>query len=114
MKFTGLGTVAFQEQADAAFLVMKTFQDMIPEDQATFSKPQNDGDKHVFLEASNRYVWRVSEAINFNTLPITDDMDPWRHLRSAIGTNWVYTDDNEVQCFRRIKLEKEEGKEHFT
>lgn len=54
------------------------------------------------LSASNRYFTPRRDASSAEEIDIDDVMDPQGHLRSLLGTEYLYTADNAVRYTERV------------
>jgi hypothetical protein len=82
-------------------------QDTFPEGVASFSEPMVNHFGHATLEMSNRLLYRSTNIGAFKPLVVTEELDPRKHIRNAMGDILAYTEDNKVECYRREIFEVE-------
>jgi hypothetical protein len=113
IQLTGFGCSAFDDLIASINYIQDHIERSLPEGSLTRWSPSYDSEGYPAVDISNRYLTGVRDRGDLEILPITDSLDPFRHLRSAMGTFWTHTQDNEVVCFRRDPVEIVEGQQKY-
>ncbi|KAJ7581701.1 hypothetical protein C8J56DRAFT_895284 [Mycena floridula] len=95
IRISGHGSQQFEHS-------IQKLNELIKEFKTQYSGPvdsEHQGNDRI--EASNRFFTPRSDMGGLNSLPLGPEIDPRGILRAAAGAEYVYTEDNEVTCFRK-------------
>ena len=106
-----MGCPAFNKVIKCLQKIQDHLEKALPEDKLDKWTPSYTASGHPAIDLSNRYVTNVKDKGIFTSLPVTDLIDPYGYLHKVMGRFWHYTDNNEVECFKRYKKEMRDNGE---
>lgn len=100
----GFGSTSFQDGLSSMRSINERLSKYLPVGGVDIWKPAFIGAEDIeAVHASTRYATDVRDVTSEQIETMQDDVDPEGYVKAASGDRYVYTSDNVVSFFRRLK-----------